>query len=104
MRRSLGVLNLRLLVRVISEFGLSVAGLWDESSGVVRSFQTGAVIRGAGAFMEVLFPCRWGVQTLTAQGLGEDGATFAHKVENRRIAVSHPRKPVAELKSKMTGQ
>ena len=32
--------------------------------------------------------------------LGEDGATFVHKVENRQLAVKHPRKVVAELKSK----
>jgi hypothetical protein len=32
--------------------------------------------------------------------LGEDGATFVHKVENRRLAVEHPREAVAELKSK----
>ena len=32
--------------------------------------------------------------------LGEDGATFVHKVKNRRLAVKHPRKVVAELKSK----
>lgn len=32
--------------------------------------------------------------------LGEDGATFVHKVENRRLAVEHPRGVVAELKSK----
>jgi len=34
------------------------------------------------------------------QELGEDGATFVHKVENRQLAVEHPRKVVAELKSK----
>ena len=32
--------------------------------------------------------------------LGEDGTTFVHKVENRQLAVKHPRKVVAELKSK----
>jgi len=32
--------------------------------------------------------------------LGEDGATFVHKVENRWLAVNHPRKVVAKLKSK----
>src|ERR1039457_3417886 len=32
--------------------------------------------------------------------LGEDGATFAHKVKNRQPAVAHPRGGVAELKSK----
>ena len=32
--------------------------------------------------------------------LGEDGATFVHKVKNRWIAVEHPRRAVAELKSK----
>ena len=32
--------------------------------------------------------------------LGEDGATFVHKVKNRWIAVKHPRRAVAELKSK----
>ncbi len=32
--------------------------------------------------------------------LGEDGATFIHKVENRRNAGSHPQGIVAELKSK----
>jgi hypothetical protein len=32
--------------------------------------------------------------------LGEDGATFVHKVENRQLAVEHPRKVVAKLKSK----
>ncbi len=32
--------------------------------------------------------------------LGEDSATFVHKVENRWIAVNHPRKRVAKLKSK----
>ena len=32
--------------------------------------------------------------------LGEDDATFVHKVENRQSAVEHPRKVVAELKSK----
>ena len=32
--------------------------------------------------------------------LGEDGATFVHKVKNRRLAVKHPRGVVAELKSK----
>ena len=31
--------------------------------------------------------------------LGEDGATFVHKVKNRWIAVKHPRRAVAELKS-----
>jgi hypothetical protein len=34
------------------------------------------------------------------EDLGEDGATFVHKVENRWLAVNHPRKVVAELKSK----
>ena len=32
--------------------------------------------------------------------LGEDSATFVHKVENRRLTVGHSRKVVAELKSK----
>jgi hypothetical protein len=32
--------------------------------------------------------------------LGEDGATFVHKVKNRQPAVEHPRGVVAELKSK----
>jgi hypothetical protein len=32
--------------------------------------------------------------------LGEDGATFVHKVKNRWIAVEHPQRVVAELKSK----
>jgi len=32
--------------------------------------------------------------------LGEDGATFVHKVKNRQPAAEHPRKTVAELKSK----
>ena len=32
--------------------------------------------------------------------MGEDGATFVHKVKNRWIAVKHPRRAVAELKSK----
>jgi hypothetical protein len=32
--------------------------------------------------------------------LGENGATFVHKVKNRRLAVKHPRGVVAELKSK----
>jgi hypothetical protein len=32
--------------------------------------------------------------------LGQDGATFVHKVKNRRLAVKHPRGVVAELKSK----
>ena len=32
--------------------------------------------------------------------LGEDGATFVHKVKNRQPAVAHPRGIVAELKSK----
>ena len=32
--------------------------------------------------------------------LGEDGATFVHKVENRWQAVEHPREVVAVLKSK----
>ena len=32
--------------------------------------------------------------------LGEDGATFVHKVKNRWLAVKHPRGVVAELKSK----
>jgi hypothetical protein len=32
--------------------------------------------------------------------LGEDGATFVHKVKNRRNAGSHPQGIVAELKSK----
>jgi hypothetical protein len=32
--------------------------------------------------------------------LGEDGATFVHKVENRRNAGSHPQGIVAKLKSK----
>jgi hypothetical protein len=32
--------------------------------------------------------------------LGEDGATFVHKVENRRNAGIHPQGIVAELKSK----
>jgi hypothetical protein len=32
--------------------------------------------------------------------LGEDGATFVHKVKNRRLAVEHHRGVVAELKSK----
>jgi hypothetical protein len=32
--------------------------------------------------------------------LGEDGATFVHKVENRRNAGSHPQGIVAVLKSK----
>jgi hypothetical protein len=34
------------------------------------------------------------------QELGEDGATFVHKVKNRQPAVEHPRRVVAELKSK----
>ena len=32
--------------------------------------------------------------------LGEDGATFVHKVKNRRNAGNHPQGVVAELKSK----
>jgi hypothetical protein len=32
--------------------------------------------------------------------LGEDGATFVHKVKNRQSAVEHPRGVVAGLKSK----
>ena len=32
--------------------------------------------------------------------LGEDGATFVHKVKNRRLAVEHPRGVFVELKSK----
>ena len=32
--------------------------------------------------------------------LGEDGATFVHKVKNRWLAVEHPQEIVAELKSK----
>ena len=32
--------------------------------------------------------------------LGEDGATFVHKVKNRQSAVEHPQGVVAELKSK----
>jgi hypothetical protein len=32
--------------------------------------------------------------------LGEDGATFVHKVKNRRNAGSHPQGIVAKLKSK----
>ena len=32
--------------------------------------------------------------------LGKDGATFVHKVENRRLAVEYPQGIVAELKSK----
>jgi hypothetical protein len=32
--------------------------------------------------------------------LGEDGATFVHKVKNRWLAVEHPQGVVAELKSK----
>jgi hypothetical protein len=32
--------------------------------------------------------------------LGEDGATFVHKVKNRRLAMEHPQGIVAELKSK----
>ena len=32
--------------------------------------------------------------------LGEDGATFVHRVKNRRNAGSHPQGIVAELKSK----
>jgi predicted translin family RNA/ssDNA-binding protein len=32
--------------------------------------------------------------------LGEDGATFVHKVKNRLLAVEHPQEIVAELKSK----
>jgi hypothetical protein len=34
------------------------------------------------------------------EGLGEDGATFVHKVKNRRLAVEHLQVVVAELKSK----
>ena len=34
------------------------------------------------------------------QKLGEDGATFVHKVKNRQPAVKHPHGVVAELKSK----
>jgi hypothetical protein len=36
--------------------------------------------------------------------LGEDGATFVHKVINRQRAVEHPQGAVAELKSKNAGQ
>ena len=32
--------------------------------------------------------------------LGEDGATIVHKVKNRRLAAEHPRRGVADLKSK----
>ena len=32
--------------------------------------------------------------------LGEDGATFVHKVKNRWLAVKHPQGVVSELKSK----
>jgi hypothetical protein len=32
--------------------------------------------------------------------LGEDGATFVHKVKNRQPAVEHPQGVVAKLKSK----
>ena len=34
------------------------------------------------------------------QELGEDGATFVHKVKNRRNAGNHPQRTVEELKSK----
>ena len=37
------------------------------------------------------------------QELGEDGASFVHKVKNRRNAGNHPRRSVAELKSKKMG-
>ena len=37
------------------------------------------------------------------QELGEDGATFVHKVKNRENAGNHPRRTVAELKSKKAG-
>ena len=37
------------------------------------------------------------------QELGEDGATFVHRVENRRDAGNHPQESVAELKSKKVG-
>ena len=37
---------------------------------------------------------------LLDEDLGEDGATFVHKVKNRRLAVKHPRGVGAELKSK----
>ena len=37
------------------------------------------------------------------QELGEDSATFVHKVKNRRNAGNHPRRSVAELKSKKAG-
>ena len=36
----------------------------------------------------------------TVEELGEDGATFVHKVKNRRNAGNHPQGIVAELKSK----
>ena len=32
--------------------------------------------------------------------MGEDGATFVHKVANRRNAGNHPQGMIAELKSK----
>ena len=37
------------------------------------------------------------------QELGEDSATFVHKVKNRRNAGNHPRRSAAELKSKKVG-
>ena len=51
-----------------------------------------AVVTGD-TFVELVF-----VQEV--EELGEDGATFVHKVKNRRLAVEHPLGVVVELKSK----
>lgn len=37
------------------------------------------------------------------EALGEDSASFVHKVKNRRKAGNHPQRTVAELKSKKAG-
>ena len=37
------------------------------------------------------------------QKLGEDGATFVHRVENRGNAGNHPQRTLAEMKSKKVG-
>ncbi len=38
------------------------------------------------------------------QELGENGATFIHKIKNRRIAVIYPQRAVGKLKSKKAEQ
>ena len=86
----------RLLEPFEKQFDLPATAiqLGDGQSRVSGEFADAAVAVVAGdTLVELVF----GEEV---QQLGEDGATFVHKVKNRQPTVAHPRGVVAELKSK----